>query len=223
MQFLHLVVLLTGGALAQTPPGFSPATNISLTVKYDDINVSKGNLVPINKAAMSPSLGFTSMSKNASHFVVMVDLDAPNGTDSNSYAPFLHWSTFIPFGLDRLPGNASNMSDFAPYFGPAPPPGTGPHRYAVLLWSSQNKTFQVPPSFQSFNASDITSRIKFDVQRFAHEGQMELAAANWFTSENETAALTNTASRGGRIGITALIVCLIPAVLCQLIQGHSDL
>ncbi|KAJ4218490.1 hypothetical protein NW759_008384 [Fusarium solani] len=205
-KFLSALLLAANGALAQTPPGFSPSTKNTLGIKYGNINASKGELVPISDAAMSPTLRFAS--NNASHVIVLVDLDAPNGTDSNAYAPFLHWAKFIPFGVTNLPGGPPlNMSDFAPYFGPAPPPGTGPHRYVALLFGSQNSTFQVPPSFKEFNGTEVTNRVKFDIETFADEGRLELVAANWFTSENETAVatVTNDAPRMGGAGAAALV------------------
>ncbi|KAJ4328858.1 hypothetical protein N0V84_000645 [Fusarium piperis] len=217
-KILSTLLLAANGALAQTPPGFSPSTKNTLGVKYGNINVSKGNLVPISDAATSPTLRFES--NNTSHVVVLVDLDAPNGTDSNAYAPFLHWTKFIPSGVTTLPGAPPlNLSDFAPYFGPAPPPGTGPHRYVALLFSSSNSTFQVPPSFKEFNSSEVTDRIKFDIETFADEGRLDLVAANWFTSENETAVVvvTNDAPRMGGAGATALVVFGLLGFASQLI------
>ncbi|KAM0427841.1 hypothetical protein ACHAPT_007298 [Fusarium lateritium] len=205
-KLLSALLLISKGALAQTPPGFSPSTKNTVGVKYGEVNASKGDLVPINDATTSPTLSFAST--NTSHIVILVDLDAPNGTDSNAYAPFLHWAKFIPSGATNLPGSPLNISDFAPYFGPAPPPGTGPHRYVVLLFGSQNSTFHVPPSFKGFNGTEVTDRIKFDIDTFADEGRLDLVAANWFTSENETdvATVTNDASHMGGAGAVALLV-----------------
>ncbi|KAH6898073.1 phosphatidylethanolamine-binding protein [Thelonectria olida] len=227
MRFSPVILLLVGGVLAQTPPGFSPSTNATLGVKYGTVSASKGSLVAIDDAAMSPSLSFASTASpsHGSHVVVMVDLDAPNGTHDHPYAAFLHWLAFLPSGVESLPGNASNASDFAPYFGPAPPPGTGPHRYTVLLFKSENITLQVPPSFKSLSpATNISDRITFDIDKFADEGGLELAAANWFTSENETGTsenktttVTNGAPHNGSAGVVAaavlgLLSCLFLAI-----------
>ncbi|EEU37740.1 uncharacterized protein NECHADRAFT_88114 [Fusarium vanettenii 77-13-4] len=217
-KFLSALLLVANEALAQTPPGFSPSTKNTLGVKYGNINASNGDLVPISDAAMSSTLSFAS--NNASHVVVLVDLDAPNGTDSHAYAPFLHWVKFIPSGVTTLPGGPPlNMSDFAPYFGPAPPPGTGPHRYVTLLFGTQNSTFQVPPSFKQFNGTEVTDRIKFDIETFVDEGRLDLVAANWFTSENNTAvaAVTNDAPRMGVAGAAALVAFGLLRFASQLI------
>ncbi|KAF4470705.1 hypothetical protein FALBO_2394 [Fusarium albosuccineum] len=200
-----LISLLVAGVLAKTPPGFSPSTNANLGVKYGDIKASEGSSVPITDAAASPSLAIPH-SGNSSHFVLLVDLDAPNGTDSNSWSPFLHWAAFIPSSAQDLPGNASRQSDFAPYYGPAPPQGTGPHRYVVLLFASHDKTFKVPSSFKDFDGSNVTDRVAFDIEKFALDAKLELAAANWFTSENQTVAMTNNAAYKGLAGYWALAV-----------------
>ncbi|RSL51159.1 hypothetical protein CEP54_011571 [Fusarium duplospermum] len=217
-KILSALLVVANGALAQTPPVFSPSTKNTLGVKYGNINASKGDLVPISDAAMSPTLSFAS--NNASHVVVLVDLDAPNGTDNNAYAPFLHWAKFIPSGITTLPGGPPlNTSDFAPYFGPAPPPGTGPHRYVALLFGSQNSTFHVPPSFKEFNGTEVTDRVRFGIDTFANEGRLDLVAANWFTSENETdvATVTNDAPRIGGTGAAILVVFGLVGFVSQMI------
>ena len=110
----------------------------------------------------------------------MVDLDAPNGTAHNYYAPFLHWLSWIKNDQETLiPANASEPSDFAPYFGPAPPPGTGLHRYVVLLFTSQSSDWKTPKDFSKFNGSAIEDRIKFRINAFVEEAELSLAAANW--------------------------------------------
>jgi hypothetical protein len=47
-KFLSALLLAANGALAQTPPGFSPSTKNTLGIKYGNINASKGELVPIS-------------------------------------------------------------------------------------------------------------------------------------------------------------------------------
>lgn len=151
---------------------------------------------------MSPALNFNAPAFNGSHLVMMVDLDAGNATHPHAYSPLLHWSKVIPSGSSSLSVNASTMSDFAFYFGPAPPPGSGPHRYVVLLFSNSNNTFEIPPNFKDFNSSNIPERFNFDVGGFMDEGKLELQAANWFTSENTTVPVaTNGAGRSLGLGI----------------------
>ena len=88
------------------------------------------------------------------------------------------------------------MKDYAPYAGPAPPPGTGPHRYVALLFASSNSTFEIPPGFKDLDMLDIPDRIAFNISKFIAEGKLKLAAGDWFTSENktETSVVTNAAT-----------------------------
>lgn len=152
---------------------------------------------------MSPALNFNAPASNGTQIVMMVDLDAGNATRPHAYSPLLHWSKVIPSGSSSLSGNGSTMSDFAFYFGPAPPPGSGPHRYVVLLFSNSNNTFAIPPSFKDFNSSNIPERFGFNVETFMTEGKIELQAANWFTSENTTVPVaTNSAGRSLSLEMT---------------------
>ncbi|KAM0549188.1 hypothetical protein ACHAPJ_009497 [Fusarium lateritium] len=196
MRFSLAISLFAAGALARTPPEFFPSTNNTLNVQYGDVKASEGALIPIKDAAVSPATSFKLNSSYDSHIVLLVDLDAPNGTHDNAYAPFLHWAKVIPSGSSKLSSNSSDMKDYAPYAGPAPPPGTGPHRYVALLFASSNSTFEIPPGFKDLDMLDIPDRIAFNISKFIAEGKLKLAAGDWFTSENktETSVVTNAAT-----------------------------
>lgn len=137
------------------------------------------------ETAVSPALDFSKAS-GKSHVVMMVDLDAPGGASDDSYSPLLHWLTPVDSGEDSFPRNASLADAFAPYVGPAPPVGTGAHRYVVLLFTNPNDNFDIPSSFKDLDMSNITNRFVFDIQKFTDEGNFNLVAANWFTTENRT-------------------------------------
>ena len=47
-KLLSALMLAANGALAQTPPGFSPSTKKTLGIKYGNTNASKGGLVSIS-------------------------------------------------------------------------------------------------------------------------------------------------------------------------------
>ncbi|KAF4952440.1 hypothetical protein FSARC_12635 [Fusarium sarcochroum] len=215
MKLSLAISLFTVGVLGWTPPGFSPSTNNTLDVKYGDVKASEGALVSIEAATESPATSFKPNSSHGSHIVLLVDLDAPNGTHDNPYAPFLHWAKFIPPGSSKLSSNSSDMKDYAPYAGPAPPPGTGPHRYVALLFASDNSTFEIPPSFKDLDMSNLTDRIAFNIPKFIAEGKLKLAGGDWFTSENKTgtSVVTNAgASISGASGLLALSVYLLFAI-----------
>lgn len=143
-------------------------------------------LMSFEETAASPALSFPDVSRNSSHVVVMVDIDAPGGPANNSFSPFLHWLTPVGSGLKSLPNNQSASDAFASYVGPAPPVGSGPHRYIVLLFTDSATTFHMPASFKDLDPSNLNDRAVFDVEKFADEGGFQLAAASWFTTENST-------------------------------------
>lgn len=41
-----MLLLVGGGVLAQTPPGFSPSSNEALAVSFGDSNVANGTSIP---------------------------------------------------------------------------------------------------------------------------------------------------------------------------------
>lgn len=119
----------------------------------------------------------------------MLDLDAPYGPTDNKYSPLLHWSKVFDPQATGLPANGSTAeSDFAFYVSPNPPVGSVPHRYVFLLFSVGAAAFEIPESFRGLDPANITERLVFDIDGFVREGKLDLAAANWFTSVNSTAA-----------------------------------
>ena len=127
---------------------------------------------------MSPAIVLLISPDNTSHVVAMLDLDAPGGVNGNkTYSPLLHWMAFIPPTQPLLEANASTANDIAPYIGPQPSVGTGMHRYTFLLYAAAVDEFQIPASFQKFNASDLNDRSIFNISGFAEDASLELVAA----------------------------------------------
>ncbi|KAH8898787.1 PEBP-like protein [Thozetella sp. PMI_491] len=183
--------------LGQTPSGFSPSINKTLAVSFGGTPITTGGSVALDLTQASPAVTLPKLSTNSSSYVLlMIDLDAPGGitgTD-HSYAPFLHWLTASTAASTELPANETSTSDVAPYVGPAPPTGTGKHRYVFLLFSAPTSPFQWPSSVPTFDATKLESRIQFAVDNLATAGQLQLVAANWFTTENVTADATTGGS-----------------------------
>ncbi|EGU86603.1 hypothetical protein FOPG_17231 [Fusarium oxysporum f. sp. conglutinans race 2 54008] len=212
MRISLAISLFIGGVFARTPPGFSPSTNATLDVRYGSVKASEGAPVKIEDVTVSPAISFKPTSSHDSHIVLLVDLDAPNGPHDNFYAPLLHWAKVIPSGSSGLSTNSSVMKDYAPYVGPAPPPGTGPHRYVALLFASGNSTFEIPPGFKDLDMSNFTNRVAFNIRKFITEGRLTLTGGDWFTCENETQTMVATnaaASSLGASGFLALVAFVL--------------
>ncbi|VUC23455.1 unnamed protein product [Clonostachys rosea] len=179
---------IVGPAVAQTPPGFSPATTKTFTVKFGSTAVTGGNAVKLEDTAVAPTIDFGDVSDNSAHVVTMLDLDAPMGDADRSYSPLLHWLASIPAGGK----SSATAKDVAPYAGPQPPVGYGPHRYVLLLLTDPSADFHLPPGFENQTYSDVTSRLAFPLDKFLAAGNFQVTAANWFTTENTTATSTNS-------------------------------
>ncbi|CAG9988327.1 unnamed protein product [Clonostachys byssicola] len=174
--------------LAQTPPGFSPATTKTFTVKFGNTAVTAGNAIKLQDTAVAPSVDFGDVSGGSAHVVAMLDLDAPMGDADRSYSPLLHWMASIPSG-DK---SSATAKDVAPYAGPQPPVGYGPHRYVLLLLTDPSAEFHLPSGFENQTYADVTSRLQFPLEKFLAAGNFQVTAANWFTTENITTTPTNS-------------------------------
>lgn len=113
------------GGLRLTSPAFSDGAPIpnQYTSKGDNVNPP---LNILNTPAGAESLA-----------IIMHDPDAPRGD-------FLHWLVWdIPPSTEAIAANSLpvgalqgfNDSDELGYMGPAPPPGTGTHRYTFELYA----------------------------------------------------------------------------------------
>lgn len=62
--------------------------------------------------------------------------------------------------------------------GPAPPPGSGPHRYIFLLYRQVSEQ-------HTFTPLSLQDRSKFSFFNFAQENQLELVGVNFFYAEQK--------------------------------------
>ncbi|UKZ68647.1 uncharacterized protein TrAtP1_009672 [Trichoderma atroviride] len=188
----------TSQSCAQTPPGFSPATNKSLGATFAGTNAALGGSVPLSETKIPPLItAVEPLNTSSSHIVMMVDLDTPGGASNRSLAPYLHWLFTVPKGVTQL-SNETNSTSIAQYVAPGPHVGDGPHRYVILLFVNPSSSFTMPASFRNRNLTDLYGRVIFDVNKFATEGHFDVVAATWFETERKTVVpITSAANLDG--------------------------
>ncbi|CAO3598787.1 unnamed protein product [Absidia cylindrospora] len=148
-------------------------SNILLSVKYGDKDVAIGNHFTTGQTAEAPQVQFIPAEEDAEYSLFLVDPDAPTRSDPK-YGPWRHWvAVNIPGSQqDQVTAASSQLTN---YIGPAPPPGSGDHRYIFLLYKQTNKSHP----FQSLSQS-VQDRRSFDFKQYAANNKLELVAANFF-------------------------------------------
>lgn len=141
----------------------------ALTIKYGNEAVNFGNTLAVSTASRAPTLIQWSADPNSFYSLIMTDPDAPSRQNPGR-REWRHWVVV------NILGNSVEKGDvLTPYNGPAPPKGTGPHRYGFLLFKQSGK----------INSTPLTSeRGGWKANEFAAKNDLELFAGNYFLAEN---------------------------------------
>ncbi|KAI9931240.1 hypothetical protein ASPWEDRAFT_166813 [Aspergillus wentii DTO 134E9] len=156
-----------------------------LGLKVGKHTVQPGQYIPKAEAQLPPELSFTAPSLNGTYMVVSLDIDAPFPS-WGVLGPILHW---IQPGLQPVSSNQDTFTFratapfVANYIGPAPPPGSSPHRYAFFL-------YEQPPGFDGkkyapSNGQNLGNwnRMRYDLGAWEKEIKLgPVLAANYFVS-----------------------------------------
>lgn len=139
------------------------------------------NLTVTTEAQKAPEISYAVPDPSATYLVVALDLDAPFPSFS-VLGPILHW---IQPGFKAGPDNVLISSDpfIANYIGPAPPPGSAPHRYTFFL-------FEQPSDFDSIKYAPAGGkplsnwkRMRYDLGSFQRTAKLgDPIVANYFLS-----------------------------------------
>ncbi|KAJ5287221.1 Phosphatidylethanolamine-binding protein PEBP [Penicillium angulare] len=153
---------------------------LNLTVGNHE-NIEPGLYIPRADAQSPPKASFAGLSPDKTYFLVALDIDAPFPS-FGVLGPILHW---IQPGVKASESGELDFSApfVANYIGPAPPPGSGPHRYTFYLYEEPAgfDTKKYAPS----NGKTLGnfSRIRYDLDSWAKEINLgPLLAYNYFTS-----------------------------------------
>ncbi|KAL1637795.1 hypothetical protein SLS56_000350 [Neofusicoccum ribis] len=199
--------LLAASALAQTPPNFSPSTDVTLDATFDSNSTTpaffvNGGVFARNATQTAPQLflpantTFANGTQPPTFLILMVDPDAPSPQD-NSRGEILHWiqpsarlsrsveSVTGPNGTSLAMLSATDDEAIVPYAGPAPP-SVGPHRYIIMLFRQPSADgFELPDQFAQY--ADGAQRQNFNASAFvAAAGLADPIAATYFLVGNGT-------------------------------------
>ncbi|GAA5926503.1 hypothetical protein JCM3775_001036 [Rhodotorula graminis] len=135
-------------------------------------NVQPGSTYSVADTQAEPTISFNAPPGPDSRFTVVVaDPDAPS-RDDQKWSPFLHFVL-----ADVVPGKEAGQS-VVTYMGPAPPQGTGPHRYAILVYAQAvDHTPELP--------GQPDDRQSFPLGQFVKDNQLDLVGATFFYAENK--------------------------------------
>ncbi|RAK81726.1 YbhB/YbcL family Raf kinase inhibitor-like protein [Aspergillus fijiensis CBS 313.89] len=150
-------------------------------------DVQPGQYIPRAEAQSPPELSFGNLSPSTTYMVIGLDIDAPFPS-FGVLGPILHW---IQPGLQPTASETDSsvhvLKVTAPfvanYIGPAPPPGSSPHRYIFFLYE-QPADFvgerYAPPGGQKLGNMH---RMRYDLDAAEVEFKLgKLVAVNYFTS-----------------------------------------
>ncbi len=159
-------------------PSWPPQT---VSVRYHHAHESElGNTLSTQITSSAPQIHFPS-EKGTFYTLLMVDPDAPSASDPE-FRHFLHWFVVnIPGGGgDHI--NVHSGHTIAGYMGPAPPTGTGPHRYVTIVYKQGG---QVEPTSVHEKVEKMEERKGFKVQEtVAKITGAELFAGNFYFAEH---------------------------------------
>ncbi|KAE8153676.1 phosphatidylethanolamine-binding protein [Aspergillus avenaceus] len=157
----------------------NPPQILNLTVGPHQ-EVKPGQYIPRAEAQSAPQISFPVASSSATYMVVALDIDAPFPS-FNVLGPILHW---IQPGLKARDGRLEiTEPSVVNYIGPAPPPGSSPHRYLFFLYE-QPSNFEgkahAPPDGQNLR---IWSRVRYSLDDWGKTaGLGPVLAVNYFCS-----------------------------------------
>lgn len=133
-------------------------------------------------AQFPPEVEFQVPDPSQTYMIVALDIDAPFAS-FDVLGPILHW---IQPGLRSTTGSLSLKATkpfVANYIGPAPPPGSGPHRYVFFLYKQpvefEGKKYAPPGGGNLSN----WNRMRYSLDAWEKEVGLEpVVAVNYFKS-----------------------------------------
>ncbi len=152
-----------------------------LQVSYPNKVFKNGETLDRSTVTLPPSKVTSAVAEDGSTYCVFfLDPDAPSRAKPESRC-WLHWAWGNCSGSDVLTGEYNKSGqELIPYITPAPPRGSGPHRYTYLLFKQEGESL-----LEAWDKQH--DRTKFNVKTFMEENQLGDAAIGWqyFLAENK--------------------------------------
>jgi phosphatidylethanolamine-binding protein (PEBP) family uncharacterized protein len=177
------ILLLATIATAQIPSEFTTGFNesgVTLKMSFGSQKVTTGDLIPLAETKTTPTFSLGSKSTTSTttfYLIVGLDVDAPSRANP-IFAQVLHFMNidFSVASRSNLTLTSTNAEATEPYLDPAPPQGSGPHRYIFLL-------FEQPSGFTPTELP--ANRTNFDVEAWRTEhGLAAAVAGTYFETED---------------------------------------
>jgi len=128
----------------------------------------------------APTLSFSAASPTKTYLAISLDIDAPFPS-FGVLGPILHW-----IQPNVTVSGASLKTDgpfVANYIGPAPPPGSSPHRYTFFLYEQPEGFDYKKYAPEGGKTLSNWGRMRYDLDAWAKEiGLGEVVVFNYFTS-----------------------------------------
>uniref|UniRef100_A0A224YVP9 Phosphatidylethanolamine binding protein n=1 Tax=Rhipicephalus zambeziensis TaxID=60191 RepID=A0A224YVP9_9ACAR len=152
------------------------APNATLDVRYTgSLQVTLGNKLTPQQASTAPTVCLRNVSVDCEppFALLMVDPDATSRQDPK-FRSWLHWIVVNVNSTEKL----HEGDQAVPYNGPAPPKGSGPHRYVFLLYCQRGRRLQgselAPEKRNNFNLAEFVNKTELGPP----------LAGNFFFAEN---------------------------------------
>ncbi|CAF1014061.1 unnamed protein product [Rotaria sp. Silwood1] len=140
-------------------------------VQYnEDESLDGSNRYSKDETQLQPQVEVDDVDDKSYRTLIMVDPDAPSSDDPIK-GPILHWLVANFQSKDLKDGHTLYA-----YKCPAPPVGSGPHRYIFFLYQSIDK---IPE-----RKIDSEHRLRFPLQQYVTDNRLGLLSATYFTVDN---------------------------------------
>ncbi|VVC35367.1 Phosphatidylethanolamine-binding, conserved site,Phosphatidylethanolamine-binding protein [Cinara cedri] len=154
--------------------------SIKLSVKYPEsgFEVDLGNELKPKDLNNIPEVHWDEANEKKNYTLIFTDPDVPSRTNPIN-KEFLHWLVV------NIPGNrVKDGKVIADYVGPAPPKGTGLHRYVFLVFEQEDGMYNFP-KFNFIDNRTAVGRPLFSTNLFLMDNNLIIIplAGNFFKAQ----------------------------------------